>query len=61
MSRTHPECVDASPFVIAEDELDETKEGRVFFGRQFAKVHHGVWLKTEHTPLHKYRRRKFEG
>jgi len=30
--RTHPICVDASPSVITEDKLDETRKRGVFVG-----------------------------
>ena len=46
--------VDASPFIVAEDELDKTGKGRVFVWKQ-SSWNHGVWVKAKCTnaPVHK--------
>ena len=45
MGRTHPVCVDASPFVVTQDKLNEPRERGIFVKKQSVgdlKVHHGV-------------------
>jgi hypothetical protein len=42
---THPICINASPVIVAEDELNKPGGGRMFVGKQSVrdvKIHHGV-------------------